>query len=67
MEDQLRSDFATVRLHLENAKQCLTGNDATSRKLHQALDLLVEVALTAEYMVPKGKVLIFPRRESAPR
>ncbi|MEP9373366.1 hypothetical protein [Mesorhizobium sp. KR1-2] len=63
----MRSDFAAVRLHLENAQQCLKGDDAASRKLRQALDLLVEVALTAEYTVPKGKVLIFPHRASAPR
>ena len=58
----MRSDFAAARRHLEIAQQKLHGGDPASRKLQEAIDLLVELALTAEHMPRRGEVLVFPRK-----
>jgi hypothetical protein len=63
----LRSDFPTARQLLEQAQQSLQGRDATSRQLHEAIELLVEAVLTAEHTVPKGEVVMFPPKRSGVR
>jgi len=61
-EAALHSDFSTARLHLDRACDCLRGNDETSRKAREALDLLIEAIITAEYARPCGEVLRFPEK-----
>ncbi|NGN43472.1 hypothetical protein G6N74_20585 [Mesorhizobium sp. CGMCC 1.15528] len=63
----MRSDFAAVRHHLEKAQTYLRGSDQDSRKMNEAIEILVEAALAAEYRAPKGEVIAFPLKRSSPR
>lgn len=45
----------------------MQGRDATSRQLHEAVELLVEAVLTAEHTVPRGEVVMFPPKRSGMR
>ena len=57
----MRSDFATARRHLEQAQDCLRGDDNLTEKMLTALSLLIDAALTAEYTRNQaGKVVPFP-------
>ena len=53
----MQSDFASVRRLLEEALTHVQGADDTSGKVREALELLIEAAVTAEY-APR-KVLPF--------
>jgi hypothetical protein len=64
-ENQMSSDFTAARLHLERAYHHLVGNDETSRRVGEALDLLIEAVATAECQRPETKVVPF-RRAVAP-
>ena len=57
------SDFAAARLHLERAYDYLHGNDETSRRAREALDLLIEAVAASQYRRPWGQVVAF--REEA--
>ena len=57
----MRSDFATARHHLEQAQDCLHGNDHVTDQMLIALSMLIEAALMAEYTHKRtGKVVMFP-------
>jgi hypothetical protein len=45
----MQSDFAAVRRLLEAAQQHVTGTDRTSTQVREALELLIEAAMTAEH------------------
>lgn len=66
MEGPLTSDFSAALVHLERAYHYLRGNDATSRSVCEALDLLIETVAEAQYRRPEAGVLEFPR-STAPR
>jgi hypothetical protein len=53
------SDFAQAREHLEQAWLKLSGDDETSVKTRQALDLLVEVLARAEHTKPPAQIIEF--------
>nr|WP_144865357.1 hypothetical protein [Mesorhizobium sp. J18] len=57
------SDFAFAREHLEHAWLHLSGDDETSRKVRQALDLLIEAVAAAQFTAPRGgaEILQFSR------
>lgn len=55
----MQSDFASVRQLLEEAMTHVQGADETSRQVREALELLIEAALTAEHS--GRKVLPFSR------
>lgn len=57
----MNSDFAAARLHLERAVHYLRGNDQTSKKACEALDILIEAIVTAQHTKPKGQVIEFPK------
>ena len=58
----MRSDFATARRHLEQAQDCLHGNDNLTEKMLAALSLLIDAALKAEYSANETcKVVAFPQ------
>ena len=58
----MQSDFAAARRHLEQAQDCLRGDDNVTDKMLTALSLLIDAALTAEYRrTPPGEVVPFPR------
>lgn len=61
-EAALHSDFSAARLHLDRACDYLRGDDETSCKAREALDLLIEAITTAEYARPCGEVLRFPEK-----
>lgn len=54
----MNSDFAAARYNLERAYQYLSGNDETSQKTREALDLLIEAVITAEHSRPLRKSVI---------
>lgn len=55
----MQSDFASVRQLLEAALTHVQGADKTSAQVREALELLIEAALTAENA--RRKVLLFSR------
>ncbi len=61
----MRSDFAQARHHLEQAWVNLNGNDETSQKAREALDMLVEAVAVAEFSRTgqKAKVIDFNRSQ----
>lgn len=63
----MRSDFAAVRHHLEKAQTYLRDGDHDSRKMNEAIEILVEAALVAEFRAPRGEVIEFPLKRSSPR
>lgn len=58
----METDFAAVRQYLEGAWLHLRGDDETTRKIREAIDLLVEAAMAAEYRRPTQK-----RRDNFPK
>lgn len=58
----MTSDFSAARDHLDRAYLYLRGDDETSRKAREALDLLLEAIITAEHTRPCAKVISFPTR-----
>jgi hypothetical protein len=57
----MRSDFATARRYLEQAQDCLRGDDNLTEKMLAALGLLIDAALTAEYTRSRtAEVVPFP-------
>jgi hypothetical protein len=57
----MRSDFAMARRHLEQAHNCLSGDDNLTQKMLTAVGLLIDAALKAEHMADEtGKVVAFP-------
>jgi hypothetical protein len=57
------SDFSAARAHLDRAAHYLRGNDDVSRKVREAIDLLLEEVIGAEHLPPSAKVLDFRRVE----
>jgi hypothetical protein len=49
----MQTDFASVLRLLEEALTHVQGADKTSGQVREALDLLIEAALTAEHARPK--------------
>jgi Cdc6-like AAA superfamily ATPase len=62
----MQTDFASVRRLLEEALEHVQGEDETSGKVREAIDLLIEAALTAEHARPKV-VPLASRRASTER
>ena len=64
----METDFATLRQYLEGAWIQARGNDDATRKIREALDLLIEAALLAERSRPpqRAKVLTFPKAVRTP-
>jgi hypothetical protein len=60
----MRSDFAGARMFLERAFDCLKDADATSQKMREAIDLLIEVAMKEEVRREDAKILPFRRVSS---
>lgn len=60
-ENQMSSDFSAARLDLERAYHHMLGNDETSRRVCEALDLLIEAVATAECQRPETNVVPFRR------
>ncbi|RWL78681.1 MAG: hypothetical protein EOR69_26600 [Mesorhizobium sp.] len=61
MENQLNSDFAAARVHLNEALNLLCGHDQVSRESREAIDLLIEAVITAEHCKQPAKVIEFRR------
>jgi hypothetical protein len=63
------SDFAAARVHLDQARQCLQGDDETSRRAVEALELLIEATTTAENShksgAPHRQIFTFKTRGSS--
>ena len=57
----MRSDFSGARLYLERAFDCLQASDATSGRMREAIELLIEVAMKEEARREGAKVLPFRR------
>ena len=56
------SNFSRARLHLEHAYDALSGEDVTSRRAREAVDLLIEAVATAEFARSRAVVIeLFPR------
>ncbi|MBN7775742.1 hypothetical protein JYP49_14455 [Nitratireductor aquimarinus] len=57
------TDFASVHAHLENAQAELTGSDPATHQLREAIGLLLDAALKAEFSAkPEAdNVVRFPR------
>ena len=62
----MQTDFATVRLLLETTLTHVQGADKTSARVREALELLIEAALYAEY-APANVVPLASRRSSIER
>ena len=58
----MKSEFPAARIHLERAYDALLGDDETSVKTREALDLLIEAVAAAEYSRPPATVIDFPGR-----
>lgn len=58
------SDFTDARSALEQALECLQGDDATSVQVREALDVLIEVIIAAEFIKQPGIAKIIPFRAS---
>jgi hypothetical protein len=57
------SNFSSARLHLQHAFDALGGEDATSRRAREAIDLLIEAVATAEFARSRAVVIdLFSRR-----
>lgn len=54
--------FPAVRRHLEEAYRLLGGNDELSERTRQALDILIDALLAAEYRTPRmsATIIDFP-------
>ncbi|GLS30302.1 hypothetical protein SAMN04488498_103387 [Mesorhizobium albiziae] len=65
----MQSNFAAARALLERAQEMLIGDDERSVKMREALDMLIEAALTAEHSQPPvaGNVVSFPGKRLARR
>lgn len=48
-EVTVQSDFAAARRHIEEAARLLTGEDELSAKSRQALAILIDAFMAAEY------------------
>ena len=55
-----------VQHHLACALTYLVGHDETTTKVRQAVDTLIEAAITAEPRKPNPKVMPFPRAAGPP-
>jgi hypothetical protein len=62
----MQTDFASVRSLLERALTHVNGADKTSAQVREALELLIEAALHAEY-APANVVPLTSRRSSSER
>ena len=62
----METDFRALREYLEVAWLQARGDDATSRKVRDALDMLIEGILHAEHYRPgrEANVLNFPKSDS---
>jgi hypothetical protein len=61
LEAMMPSNFAQARELLEHAWLQLSGDDETSVKTRQALDLLIEAVAKAEYTRPPAEIIEFTR------
>lgn len=57
----MKSDFLVIRALLECVYKHLNGSDETSLKMREAVDLLIEAAITADHSRKPADVLFFPR------
>ncbi|MET2830543.1 hypothetical protein [Mesorhizobium shangrilense] len=62
----MKSEFSAARVHLERAYDALRGDDETSSKTREALDLLIEAVAAAEYSRPSATVIDLPIRAKNP-
>ena len=63
----MQTDFATLRQYFEASLLQVRGDDATSRKVREALDLLIQVVTIAEQSRKEGAhILQFPKGVRAP-
>ena len=62
----MKSEFSAARVHLERAYDALRGDDETSSKTREALDLLIEAVAVAEYRRPSATVIDLPIRAKNP-
>lgn len=62
MEVDVKSSFPAARHHLEDAYRLLPGDDELSSRSRQALEILIDAFLTAEFSAdPKTPTVIeFP-------
>jgi hypothetical protein len=65
----MRSTFSAARHHLEEAYRILRDDDELSVKSRQALALLIDALLTAEYAgrETRAEVIEFPRHRRGGR
>lgn len=58
----VKTNFPAARRHLEEAYHLLTDEDELSHKSRQALEILIDALLAAEYSgkKPEAKVIHFP-------
>lgn len=63
----MKSTFSVARSHLEEAYRLLPGEDELSVKSRQALEILIDAFLAAEFTSepPKGKVIDFQERRQS--
>ncbi len=62
----MQTDFAFVRVLLETALTHVQGTDKTSEQLREALELLIDAALSAEY-ARTNVILLASHRSSIDR
>lgn len=61
----MKSNFAHARELLEQAWLQLSGDDDTSKRSRQAIDLLLDAITTAEFSSPRPQAEIIPFKLSA--
>jgi hypothetical protein len=65
LEAGMASDFAYARELLEHAWLKLSGDDETSIKSRQAIDILIEAITAAEHTMPRGQTQLVDFRQTA--
>ncbi|MHA7885350.1 hypothetical protein T8J41_02750 [Nitratireductor rhodophyticola] len=60
------TNFASVQTHLERAQAELTGTDPATQQLREAIGLLMDAALKAEFSAKPQvcEIIPFPRAET---
>ncbi|MFC5584604.1 hypothetical protein ACFPOD_05745 [Nitratireductor kimnyeongensis] len=56
----MQTDFASVHEHLEKIQAALTGSDPATQQLREAVGLLMDAALKAEYSARTSTCTVIP-------
>jgi len=62
----MKSDFAAAKVLLELTREELCGDDPTSEKMRDAIDLFIEALTTAQKHSTDAQIIPFPMHDSHP-